>query len=64
MALHDLNQVGLYADRVALLVDGRLAALGAPLEVLTPERLSEAYHVQLRVLPHPDTGAPLVLPER
>ena len=64
MALHDLNQVGLYADRVALLVNGRLAALGAPLEVLTPERLIQAYHVPLRVLIHPDTGAPLVLPEK
>ncbi|MCU0485468.1 MAG: ABC transporter ATP-binding protein [Anaerolineales bacterium] len=64
MALHDLNQVGFYADHVALLVNGRLAALGTPLEVLTPERLADAYHVPLRVLPHPDTGAPLVLPER
>lgn len=64
MALHDLNQVALYADRVALLVNGRLAALGTPVDVLTVERLIEAYNVPLRVLPHPDTGTPLVLPER
>ena len=34
MALHDLNLAGLYADRVALLVDGQLQALGHPDEVL------------------------------
>jgi iron complex transport system ATP-binding protein len=63
MALHDLNQVSFYADQVALLVNGRLTALGTPTEVLTPERLIEAYNVPLRVLPHPDTGTPLVLPD-
>jgi iron complex transport system ATP-binding protein len=30
MAMHDLNQVSGIADRVALLVDGRLSALGFP----------------------------------
>jgi iron complex transport system ATP-binding protein len=63
MALHDLNLVALYADQVALLVGGRLAALGAPLEVLTAERLTEAYQVPLRVISHPDYGTPLVLPD-
>ncbi len=63
MALHDLNQVALYADRVALLVNGRLVALGTPTEVLTPERLIDAYNVPLRVLPHPEYGTPLVLPD-
>jgi iron complex transport system ATP-binding protein len=63
MALHDLNLAALYADRVALLVDGRLQAVGTPVEVLTPERLSKAYRIPLHVIPHPDFGVPLVLPE-
>jgi iron complex transport system ATP-binding protein len=63
MALHDLNLAGLYADRVALLVSGRLIALGSPQEVLTAERLAQAYQIPLRVVPHPDYGTPLVLPD-
>jgi len=63
MALHDLNLAALYADRVALLVDGRLQAVGTPAEVLTAERLSEAYRLPLHVIQHPDFGVPLVLPD-
>lgn len=63
MALHDLNLAGLYADRVALLVGGRLRALGSPPEVLTPENLTSAYRVSVHVIPHPDYGTPLILPD-
>lgn len=63
MALHDLNLASLYAERVALLVEGRLHALGTPAEVLTPAHLMAAYQVPLHVIPHPDYGAPLVLPD-
>jgi ABC-type cobalamin/Fe3+-siderophores transport system ATPase subunit len=63
MALHDLNLVALYADRVALLVEGRLPAAGTPNEVLTPQRLSEIYQIPLNVITHPDYGTPLVLPD-
>ena len=37
------------ADRVVLLVHGRIAADGSPREVLTPERLSAAYEVPIDV---------------
>lgn len=63
MALHDLNLVALYADRVALLSEGRLFALGSPEQVLTPETLMAAYQVALNVVPHPEYGTPLVLPD-
>jgi ABC-type cobalamin/Fe3+-siderophores transport system ATPase subunit len=62
MVLHDLNLVALYADRVALLVDGRLRAVGTPMEVITPSHLTEAYQVPVQVIPHPDSGAPLIFP--
>lgn len=61
MALHDLNQVAQYADKVALLLDGRLQALGTPEEVLTPQNLIRAYQVPLQVIPHPYRGTPLIL---
>jgi iron complex transport system ATP-binding protein len=63
LAAHDLNLVALYARRVALLVDGEIIALGAPDEVLTPTNIQAAYHVPVRVIPHPDYGTPLILPD-
>ena len=63
MALHDLNLVALYSDRVALLVDGRLKISGSPDEVLTPEHLIEGYQVPLSVTIHPEYGTPLILPD-
>ena len=63
MVLHDLNLAGLYADRVALLVEGRLIATGLPTEVLTEERLSKVYGIPVHVIPHPEYGSPLVLPD-
>ncbi|MGE5221740.1 MAG: ABC transporter ATP-binding protein [Omnitrophica WOR_2 bacterium] len=63
MALHDLNLASIYSDRVALLVDGRLRALGLPDEVLTLENLEAAYQVPLNVTRHPDYGTPLILPD-
>jgi len=62
VALHDLNLAARYADRVALLVDGKIKAIGAPWHVLTPELISMAYHLPVQVIPHPFADAPLVLP--
>jgi iron complex transport system ATP-binding protein len=63
MALHDLNLVSLYADRVLLLNAGRRQVLGAPGDVLTEENLVAAYNVPLNIIPHPEYGNPLILPD-
>lgn len=63
MVLHDLNLASLYADRIALMSAGRILATGLPTEVLTSENLSSVYHVPVNVIPHPDYGTPLVLPD-
>ncbi len=63
IALHDLNLAARSADRIALMVAGKLIALGTPSEVLTPERISEAYCWPVRVVENPLSGGPLVLPE-
>ena len=62
--LHDLSLAAAYADRVAVLAGGRLRGLGAPRDVLTSALLTEVYRYPVEVLPHPRTGAPLVLPDR
>ncbi len=60
---HDLNLAALAADRVALLVGGRLERVGTPAEVLRQEVLEAAYGPELVVVPHPRAaGRPAVLP--
>jgi iron complex transport system ATP-binding protein len=60
IALHDLNLAAQYADRVALLSNGAVAASGTPEAVLTAENLSPAYGLHITVYEHPAHGAPLV----
>ena len=64
MAVHDLNLVSSFADRVALLVDGNLVKLGKPGNVLTEGNINNAYNTTVHIITHPDTGIPFILPER
>ena len=63
IALHDLNLAARYADQVVLLVAGEVKAAGTARQVLTPEIISEAYHLHVQVIPHPFADGPLVLPD-
>jgi cobalamin transport system ATP-binding protein len=60
--MHDLSLAGEYADRMVLLADGRVAATGAPREVLTEELLATHYRARVRVV-NGEQG-PLVVPVR
>ena len=62
IALHDLNLVSRYTDRVILLIEGQIEASGTPTEVLTPNLLSRAYHVPLQVLNLGKNGATVITP--
>ncbi|MFJ8433297.1 ABC transporter ATP-binding protein [Kitasatospora sp. NPDC094019] len=62
MVLHDLGQAARYADHLVVLKDGRLAAAGAPGDVLTAELVESVFQVACRVVPDPETGTPLVVP--
>jgi iron complex transport system ATP-binding protein len=64
LSLHDVNQAAIWADRIALLAEGRLLAVGSPADVLTPELLGRAYRCPVTVERHPVSGLPLVLPSR
>ncbi|MBX3095191.1 MAG: heme ABC transporter ATP-binding protein [Cryobacterium sp.] len=60
IVLHDLNAALTHADRVTLLSDGRVAATGAPAEVLTADRIEHVYGQAVDVFPHPRTGVPII----
>ena len=62
VVLHDLTFAAAYCDRLALMHRGRLVASGAPGEVLSAEHVAEVYGSHVRVLAHPDTGMPLIVP--
>jgi len=59
---HDINVIAHRARRLVLLHDGRVAADGAPADVLTARRLAEVYSTRLRLVPDPETGIPFVFP--
>ncbi|THF63955.1 ABC transporter ATP-binding protein [Pseudothauera nasutitermitis] len=50
MTTHDPNQPLTGSQRVALLIDGRIAADGHPHEVLTPEAIHRLYGVRVELL--------------
>lgn len=62
VTLHDLNLAALFADRLALLADGKLVKVGSVNEILTGDLLSEVYEVPIVVSKHPIHGTPLVAP--
>ncbi|AXG77541.1 heme ABC transporter ATP-binding protein [Streptomyces paludis] len=64
VVLHDLGLAAAYADRTAVLHDGRIAAEGPPAEIFGDELLSRVYRQPVEVFPHPRTGTPLVIPKR
>ena len=58
--LHDLNLAASFADRVMVMTHGRLAADGAPEQVLTAERLGAWYGCPVRVDRRAGDGARLI----
>jgi iron complex transport system ATP-binding protein len=59
--MHDLNLTALFADRMALLKSGRLAAFGAMKSVLTDRHLETVFGCKLRVNCVPTDQTPFVL---
>ncbi|MEF2229747.1 MAG: ABC transporter ATP-binding protein [Pseudodesulfovibrio sp.] len=60
VVLHDLNLAAAYCDRIVLIGQGRVRALGAPADVLTPDAIREVFGVEAATAPHPDDGRPVI----
>ena len=61
MAMHDLNLAARIADKIILLVDGKIIRTGIPAKVMKADLLSEAYGVRVEIMDDPDTGRPVIL---
>ena len=62
VVLHDLAQAARYADHLVLMNAGLILARGAASEVLTAQRVSAAFGLQVTVVADPVTGTPLIVP--
>lgn len=61
--MHDLNLTAMFADRVAMFQEGRVAAFGTPHETFTDARIEEVFGCPLRVGEVPKGPTPFVLPQ-
>jgi iron complex transport system ATP-binding protein len=59
--VHDLT-LAANAGRIALMHAGRIVADGAPAQVLRERAIEQVYGLPVRVLSHPQTGRPVVVP--
>jgi iron complex transport system ATP-binding protein len=59
---HDLSLAARSCDRIVLLGSGRVAAVGRPADVLTPENLRSAFGIEAFAFPGPD-GALVIVPD-
>lgn len=62
IVLHDFNLAARYADRIGLMWNGRLAALGSPEEIIDSGVLSQPFACGLQTNTVPSKG-PFVLPQ-
>lgn len=60
--LHDINLAARFVDRIAILDEGQVRAVGTPEEVLRPDVLGAVYGIEVKVVSHPEAGCPLILP--
>jgi iron complex transport system ATP-binding protein len=58
---HDLNLAAAYCDEIALMNGGRILVHGPPEAVITPPWIADVYGVEVAVVPHPQSGRPVVL---
>ena len=58
MVLHDLNLAARFADYMIAIRGGEIVKHGTPEEVMVPEVLKEAFHIDAQIIKEPRTGRP------
>ncbi len=59
--LHDLNLAALYCDRLLLLHNGRVLAIGSPEDIIRTDLIEEVYGTSPIVMQHPVYGLPQII---
>ncbi|EAR25831.1 The iron-vibriobactin/enterobactin uptake porter [marine actinobacterium PHSC20C1] len=62
MVLHELNLAARYADHMVLMGGGKILAEGAPADVVTVERMREAFGLTAQIVSDPVSHSPMVIP--
>lgn len=62
LVLHDLNMAARYADTLVMMRDGRVAAQGRPVDVVTTDVVQQVFGLETTVIPDPVVGTPMVVP--
>ncbi|MFI6597143.1 ABC transporter ATP-binding protein [Nonomuraea sp. NPDC050536] len=61
--LHDLNQACRYATHLIVMRDGAIVTEGDPASVVTPSLVRQVFDLRCEIIPDPQTGTPLIVPE-
>jgi iron complex transport system ATP-binding protein len=64
VVVHDLSVAAAYAHRVAMMVGGQLDAIGPPGEIITAERVSRVYQVEVDIETVGRPPRPIIVPRR
>ena len=64
VVLHDLSIAAGYAARIAMIVGGKLDAIGTPDEVIVADRVSRVYGVDVDIESVGNPKRPVILPQR
>jgi iron complex transport system ATP-binding protein len=59
---HDVNLAALQSDRIVALRSGSVVFRGRPADVMNADVLREIYDCSLRLVDHPQTGLPVIVP--
>ncbi len=60
ISIHDLNLAARYSDKVIMMKEGMIYAVGEPLTVLTPENIKAVYDVEVIVIQ--ESNIPCIIP--
>lgn len=61
VALHDLNLAARFSDRILMLKQGVMEAVGTPQEVLTAATVERVFGLPVQVMTHPQGKYPLIV---
>lgn len=62
VVLHDLNLAARYGDHLIAMKEGRVAAEGAPTDILTAELVEHVFGLRCQVITDPVSGTPMIVP--